>query len=117
MAPLNPKTQPAEPAIFAVQLSELLMRGDSLLGTGDVASARLFYERGANAGDGTAALRLGATFDTAFLALAHLGLVAGDPAQAAFWYRRARDLGNREAEILLQSAGSAPSGIDRHVSP
>ena len=44
-----------------------MARGDSFLGAGDIASARLFYERAADAGDGHAALRLGATFDPDFL--------------------------------------------------
>jgi hypothetical protein len=36
--------------------SALLARGDALFVSGDFASARLFYERAANAGDGLAAL-------------------------------------------------------------
>ena len=38
----------------------------------------------------------------AFLALARVNGVRGDPVVAARWYRRARDLGNPEAEILLK---------------
>ena len=71
--------------------------------SGDVTSARFFYQRAANAGDSTAALRLGATFDAAFLERTHLGRIAGDLKRAVSWYRRARDLGNSEAEILLKS--------------
>lgn len=83
----------------------LVARGDALLAEGDVASARLFYRRGSDAGDGTAALRMGETFDPTFLTRAHLERIAGDAAMAAYWYRRARELGNTEAAILLQSAG------------
>jgi TPR repeat protein len=74
------------------------------LARGDVESARLFYRHGAEAGDGTAALRLGETYDPAFLARAHLGLVTGDTKEAVHWYRRARELGNSDAGILLNSA-------------
>ena len=81
----------------------LLARGDSLLGVGDVASARLFYERAANGGDGQAALRLGETYDPAFLERARLR-VQGDAARAVFWYGRARELGASEVEILLKGA-------------
>ena len=94
------------PVLSAGELSELLSRGDMLFATGDVGAARLFYERGADGGDGMAALRLGETFDPHFLARARLGFVAGDPARAASWYRRARDLGNADAEILIKFANS-----------
>jgi TolA-binding protein len=83
--------------------SILLNRGDSFLRTGDVASGRLFYQRAAEAGNGQAALRLGNTYDPAFLKLAQLR-VQGDRALALFWYQRARTLGAGEAEILLKGA-------------
>jgi TPR repeat protein len=77
-----------------------LARGDSLFGVGDLASARLFYERAADAGNGEAALRLGETYDPNFLERTRVRAVLGDLAAAVFWYRRARDLGVAEAEIL-----------------
>jgi hypothetical protein len=63
-------------------LTELLDHGDSLLRNGDVASARLLYERGAGAGDGRAALHLEATFDPEFLGRLGLGKLQADPAEA-----------------------------------
>src|SRR5690242_5586580 len=51
----TPLTQPTS-VLSAAEVSELLQHGDSLLRIGDVASARLFYERAAAAGDGRAAL-------------------------------------------------------------
>jgi TPR repeat protein len=86
------------------EISALLVRGDSLFGVGDVTSARLFYERASDAGDAQAALKLGVTYDPSFLALARLNGVRGDLAVAIRWYRRARDLGASEAEILLKNA-------------
>jgi TPR repeat protein len=86
-----------------VEISVLLTRGDKSLSSGDVASARLYYGRAANAGDGQAALRLGETFDPVFLEHAHLRSARGDLAAALSWYRRARDMGAAEAEILLNS--------------
>ena len=56
-----------------------MARGDTLLRQGDVKSARLFYERAADAGDGQAALRLGATFDPAFRGRDVLRGVSSDP--------------------------------------
>jgi TPR repeat protein len=85
------------------EMAALLARGDTLLSVGDVTSARLFYERVANAGGGLAAIRLGETFDPLFLDRVHMRGVRGDPAAAEFWYHRARDLGATDAEVLLKS--------------
>ncbi len=81
-----------------------MARGDELFAVGDVASARLFYQRAGEAGNAKAALRLGETYDPFFLAQARLNGGLGDPALAIHWYRRARDLGASEAEILLKNA-------------
>jgi TPR repeat protein len=88
--------------LSADELSALLTRGDMLFGIGDVATARLYYNRGASAGDGAAALRLGESFDPRFLASAGLGFVTGDPDQATYWYARAHKLGNADAAVLLK---------------
>ncbi len=85
------------------QLAELLARGDEFLRSGDIASARLFYERAADAGDGQAALRMGATFDPTFLASAGLRNLRGDPAKARLWYHRALGLGASEAQPHLNN--------------
>jgi hypothetical protein len=80
------------PRLSAGQITELLDRGDSFLHAGDVASARLFYERAADAGDWQAAIRMGATFDPDFLGRAGVRTV-GEPTKAQSWYRHALDLG------------------------
>jgi tetratricopeptide (TPR) repeat protein len=87
----------ASPPLSTEVIAMLLARGDTFLRRGDVASARAFYERAADAGGGQAALRMGATFDPAFLG------VRGDPAEARRWYQRARDLGEAEGERWLKS--------------
>jgi hypothetical protein len=88
------------PGLSIAELSELLQHGDALLRTGDVVSARLFYERGASAGDARAALRLGATFDPAVLSRLGLGKLQADAAEARSWYSRALDLGAIEGGQL-----------------
>jgi TPR repeat protein len=90
-------------SLSSEEVTALLTRGDTLVVKGDIASARLFYERAAEAGDGQAALRLGESYDPAFLARAHLSGVRGDALAAARWYRRAHELGTTEAEILLRT--------------
>jgi TPR repeat protein len=80
----------------------LLARGDWLFATGDVASARFLYERGVDAGAARAAMKLGETFDPVYLHYSHLRGLRGDPGAAAFWYRRARDLGAIEVANRLE---------------
>jgi hypothetical protein len=97
-AEIAPEARPFE----NVEIDALLTRGDAFFATGDLASARRFYETAAAAGNGVAALRLGGTFDPAFLARVHVGRIRGDLLSALYWYRRARDLGDGDAEILLR---------------
>ena len=100
MVPTEP-SPPAQPRSDSLETASLLERGDRLFGMGDVTSARLFYERAAEAGDGQAALRLGETYDPTFLERAKLRAIKGDLKAAASWYRRAKELGVVEADILL----------------
>jgi TPR repeat protein len=100
--PPRPARAPGSASLSNTDVSVLLTRGDSLFGFRDFASARLFYERAANAGNGQAAIRLGQTYDPSFLEWARLSWVRGDAAAAAFWYRRARELGMSDAETLLK---------------
>jgi hypothetical protein len=101
--PPTPDPLTAQLRLPATEIAALLARGDALFARGDISSARLFYERAADAGEGRAALRLGHTYDPVFLDFAHLG-VRSDPTMAESWYRRARGLGETEAEILLTPA-------------
>jgi hypothetical protein len=93
-------TREAAPATSASppSVSELLARGDSFARSGDIASARIFYQRAADAGDARGALRMGATFDPAFLSRAGMDGTAGNPKEARSWYQRAYDLGLTEAD-------------------
>jgi hypothetical protein len=114
--PSSPQTPPQATAPIAsssstespAEIAALVARGDSFLGAGDIVSARLFYERAADAGDGPAALRLGATFDPAFIDRAGIHSIPADPEQAASWYRRARELGD--------AAGNLQNSLDQQPS-
>jgi hypothetical protein len=104
------KQQPADLHSADVEIAALVARGDRFLNSGDITSARLFYERAADVGSGLAALRLGATFDPVILGyVGTLGVIA-DPAQALSWYRRARDLGMVEAEKRIKRFETSPLG-------
>jgi hypothetical protein len=96
------------PSLSSAAIKALMARGDALFSARDFVSARLFYERAADAGGGQAALRLGETYDPAFLMRARLTGVRGDASLAARWYRRARELGVEDAELLLK--GLTPEG-------
>ncbi len=90
------------------EIASLVTRGDDFLKAGDIASARLFYERAAEMGGGAAALRLGATFDPGVLSRAGIRGTPADPAQAMSWYRRARELGEAAAAERLKRLDQQP---------
>ncbi|HYM31448.1 MAG TPA: hypothetical protein VEU47_09130, partial [Candidatus Cybelea sp.] len=73
-------------------ISALLSRGDEFLRAKDIASARLYYERAADAGAATAALSMGETFDPVILSRMGLRNPWADPDAAAMWYHRAEQL-------------------------
>ena len=99
-----------------IEAAPLLARGDSMFALGDVGSARLFYERAADAGDGQAALNLAKTLDPVFLYSARLYWVRGDADRAAYWYRRARDFGAPEGAVIIyhNRTGKIPTGQILH---
>ena len=102
---VKPAPSPAAPdekaLVRHLENDNLLSRGNAYLTTGDIVSARLFYERAATAGDGRAALALAETYDPGFLhRLGVLG-VRGDLVRATRWYERARDLGETAAAAAL----------------
>src|ERR1700730_12586923 len=106
----EPAPQPVTvgPRLSASEIAALMVRGDSFLAAGDIASARLFFERAADSGDGRAAMRMAMTFDAAFLERAGVHGLRSDPERAAFWYQRARDLGAVKAEHAV-TPSSEPS--------
>ena len=80
----------------------LVKRGQELLASGDIQSARLLLQRGAEARDARAALLLGTTFDPALLKqLGASGLA--DVAQARNWYQKAREWGEPDAQRQLEA--------------
>jgi hypothetical protein len=101
------------PQLSAGDVAALIARGDAFLGAGDIASARLFFERAADSGDGRAAMRMAVTYDAAFLERAGLHGLGGDPQRAAFWYRRARELGEHKAAPSLGRPGMEPTAAPR----
>ena len=94
-----PAPPPAAPAQNdAADLRALASDGDMRLASGDIASARLYYERAAEAGDARAARLLGNSYDPAFLARWGVRGMNGDSEEAARWYKLAGALGDNEAK-------------------
>jgi hypothetical protein len=99
-------TLPAPPPSNGVMLADdematLIKRGQTLLQSGDLVSARLLLRRAAEAGNASAALALGATFDP--LIIRKLGVIGIEPdaERARQWYRKAAELGSTEAPQQL----------------
>jgi hypothetical protein len=99
----TPRASSSEPSVSRQDTDALVLRGDASLSARDITSARLFYERAIEMGDGHAAVGMGATFDPAFLERAGIRGTNGDQQKALFWYRYARGLGDVEADRLLKN--------------
>ena len=117
LTPVVPLTRapPAETAprahhLSAAEIAELIGRGDQTLATGDIAAARLFYERAAESGSAAAARQVGKTYDPLFLAAAQARGIRGDPVAAARWYRKASAGGDKEADALMKRLIAAYAG-------
>jgi type II secretory pathway predicted ATPase ExeA len=93
-----PSSPPANATLSSAVIAALLNRGNEALGLGDIAAARLLFQRAAEAGNGVAATALGKTYDPNFTTNAS----ARDPTRAAEWYRKAIALGDRNAADLLK---------------
>jgi type II secretory pathway predicted ATPase ExeA/TPR repeat protein len=95
-APPSGAIDPASRA-GAADTARLMARGYALLQEGDVASARLFFERAAAAGHAAALTALGQSFDP--LELQRLGIIGiqADPGLALEWYRAASEAGDAAA--------------------
>jgi hypothetical protein len=91
-----PGVQPMNP-----ENAVLIEKGWELVKSGDVASARLLFQRLANADIADAALALAATYDPRYLAQHSFIGVVGDETKARSWYQRASELGSPEAGRIL----------------
>jgi TPR repeat protein len=103
--PLSAASAPrqADPEEVAV----LLKRGKDLLGSGDLAAARLLLQRAADANDVEATLALAATYDPYVLRELKVYSFAGDPDMARAWYEKAKRLGSTAASRRLEILSSA----------
>jgi hypothetical protein len=94
---------PRKPAMSAAELALMVERGRTLFDAGDLAAARLFFRRAANAGDAAAALAMGATYDPDVLSKRFIRGIEPDAQEAQMWYERARDLGSPEGPRRIET--------------
>ncbi|TVR81284.1 MAG: sel1 repeat family protein [Rhodospirillales bacterium] len=101
--PLPEDASADEPAAGGLAVTALLDRGNAMLELGDVASARLFFRRAADAGSGQGALLMGVTYDP--VTFSRLGITGTrpHPRDAVTWYRTAQSLGVTEADSRLSA--------------
>ena len=84
------------------ELASMRQRADDFIKSGDLSSARLLLERGAQAGDARATLTLAGTFDPSVLKTLGFQEGAADIAMARLWYDRAQRLDAAEAPRPIQ---------------
>lgn len=106
----RPRPSPARPQLPRApelppdqkeRAEKLVAQGDRFLSQGNVAVARQFFQRAADAGFAPAAMLLASTYDPAELSRLHAQGVVPDRAEAKKWYERARELGAPEADERL----------------
>jgi hypothetical protein len=85
------------------EVAALVRRGQDLLASGDVQSARLLLMRGAEARDARAALLVGTTYDPVLLKQLGANGPLADVAQARLWYQRAKEWGEPDAQRQLDA--------------
>ena len=85
------------------EVAALIKRGQDLLASGDVQSARLLLMRGAEARDARSALLVGTTYDPGLLRQIGADGPMADAAQARIWYQRAKEWGEPDAQRKLEA--------------
>src|SRR5260370_1338895 len=92
--PAPPQTLPRQSEVNAAGIAVMMKNGADRMENGDIAGARLMFQRAAQTGDAGAAFALAETYDP--LVLRELGrriTIMSDIALAQSWYKKARDLG------------------------
>jgi hypothetical protein len=85
------------------EIALLVKQGEQYVTAGDLATARIVFQRAAEAGDATAAVALAATYDPTMLKKLGVVGMASDIEKARSWYQKAESLGSAEAARRLQA--------------
>jgi len=87
----------------------MLNRAMGIMGNGDIAAARLIFERLASMGSARGALAMAKTYDPQVLSNLNVFGLQPDLVEAAKWYKRAAQLGNEQASERLATIRDAPT--------
>ena len=97
--------RPRVPPASAAMVDALLKQGNAMLAIGDISAARLLFARAAESGSGEAALTLGDTYNSVFLAEHGVVGPLADATLAKHWYLKAADFGEPRAKERLARLG------------
>ena len=89
-----------------------MKQGQQFIAAGDVVTARIVFQRAAEAGDADAAVALGGTYDPIVLAKLGVAGLGADVEKARTWYQKAESLGSAEATrrlAILANRNFAPA--------
>jgi TPR repeat protein len=93
----------------AAELAVLMKNGAERIATGDIAGARLLYQRAAEEGEAIAAFALAETYDPLVLRKSsRTRAVTPDVALAQSWYEKAKELGSTAAPERLEKLARLP---------
>jgi hypothetical protein len=98
-----PSSSKALRALDPEKIELLMKKGEQLLAAGDVVAARIAFQRAAEAGDGRAAVALGATYDPTELTKRGVTGMGADISKARSWYQKAEKFGSPEARGRLDA--------------
>ena len=89
----EPLRQASAPSLPRDEIEGYLAKGERMLKAGDIAAARLFFTRAAEAGEVRGALAMARSFDQETLRTLPVYGLQPSPQEAARWYAKAKDLG------------------------
>ena len=88
------------------EIKLLLKQGEQFIAVGDVATARTVLQRAAEAGNASAAMALGGTYDPNVLAKLGVVGVSADVEKARSWYQKAETLVSPPPQVLIYRSAS-----------
>jgi hypothetical protein len=100
------ESRPSSRKLAPNELASLLKGGREFMQNGNLAAARLMFQRAAEACDKDAAFALGGTYDPNMLQKLGIRRLAANIAIARSWYESARQLGSEEAAAQLELLGN-----------
>jgi hypothetical protein len=87
----------------ASEVDVLVKQGQQFVAAGDFVTARLVFQRAAEAGNAAAALALGASYDPVVLSRLGVRGVDADVGKARSWYQKAKEFGAPDADRRLST--------------